>query len=323
MAYADLKNDFVFRRVFGRHAEVLRGLLNDFLERTGERAIASIEYLPPDQAPELPGVKLSIVDVKCREVGGATFVVEMQVLPITGFLNRVVYNACKAYVGTLKRGDTYDALTPVIAVTVCDFELWPDADQRATGGVQVPMLSHWRMTERLSGAPGIPQVEYVFCELPKLRGRKPANAIERWVGLFSAAPLLTASTVSQEPFSVEQRAALELANEATFTDEELEAYRKARDEVQQMVQYGKDAELRGRNEGIAAGIARGRDEGIAAGIAPLVRLFERRIGRALTATEHDALRGRLHSLGAERLGDVVLDLAPDALALWLADTAAR
>jgi hypothetical protein len=34
-------------------------------------------------------VKLSIVDVKRREVGGATFVVEMQVLPITGFLNRV------------------------------------------------------------------------------------------------------------------------------------------------------------------------------------------------------------------------------------------
>ena len=247
----------------------------------------------------------------------------MQVLPITGFLNRVVYNACKAYVGTLKRGDTYDALTPVIAVTVCDFELWPDADQRATGGVQVPMLSHWRMTERLSGAPGIPQVEYVFCELPKLRGRKPANAIERWVGLFTAAPLLTASTVSQEPFTVAQRAALELANEATFTDEELEAYRKARDEVQQMVQYGKDAELRGRNEGIAAGITLGRDEGIAAGLAPLVRLFERRIGRALTATEHDALRGRLRSLGAERLGDVVLDLAPDALEHWLADSAAR
>jgi hypothetical protein len=173
------------------------------------------------------------------------------------------------------------------------------------------MLSHWRMTEKLSGAPGIPQVEYVFCELPKLRGRKPTNAIERWVGLFTAAPLLTASTVSQEPFTVEQRAALELANEATFTDEELEAYRKARDEVQQMVQYGKDAELRGRNEGIAAGLA------------PLVRQFERRIGRALTATEHDALRGRLRSLGAERLGDVVLDLASDALAGWLADPAAR
>jgi predicted transposase/invertase (TIGR01784 family) len=143
MAYADLKNFFVFLRVFGRHPDVLRGLLNDFLGRSGERVIASLEYLPPDQVPELPGVKLSIVDVKCREVGGATFVVEMQVLPITGFLNRVVFNACKAYVGTLKRGETYDKLTPVIAVTVCDFELWPDAERKAQSLPYVPVLSHW------------------------------------------------------------------------------------------------------------------------------------------------------------------------------------
>jgi hypothetical protein len=51
MAYADLMNAVVFRRVFGRHADVLRGLLNDVLARTGERAIASIEYLPPIRRP--------------------------------------------------------------------------------------------------------------------------------------------------------------------------------------------------------------------------------------------------------------------------------
>ena len=129
MAYADLKNDFVFRKVFGHHPEVVRGLLNDLLDRTGPHAIASVEYLPPDQAPDAPGREaVRSLDVKCREVGGDVFVVEMQVLPVTGFLNRVVYNACKAYVGTLKRGDTYDVLTPVIAVTLCDFELWPDAE---------------------------------------------------------------------------------------------------------------------------------------------------------------------------------------------------
>ncbi len=254
MGYADLKNDFVFRRVFGHHAEVLRGLLNDLLDRHGAREIASLEYLPPDQVPELPGVKLSIVDVKCREVGGATFVVEMQVLPVTGFLNRVVYNACKAYVGTLKRGDTYDALTPVVAVTVCDFELWPDAVQRANGAPEVPMVSRWGMTERLSGASGIPQVEYVFCELPKLRGRRPETVIERWVALFSAAPMLDPKTVAGEPFTTAQREALELANEATFSELELDAYRKARDEVHQMVQYGRDSEARGEVRGEAKGL---------------------------------------------------------------------
>jgi hypothetical protein len=32
-----------------------------------------------------------------------TFVVEMQLLHIPGFVHRVVYNACKAYVEQLKR----------------------------------------------------------------------------------------------------------------------------------------------------------------------------------------------------------------------------
>ncbi len=55
-------------------------------------------------------MKLSILDVRCREEGGATFLVEMQVLNVTGFLNRVVYNACKAYVGALQKGSAYGEL---------------------------------------------------------------------------------------------------------------------------------------------------------------------------------------------------------------------
>ena len=133
MAYADLKNDVVFRKVFGQHPRVLVGLLNDLLEREGEHAIVHIDYLPGEQAPLLPGLKLSILDVRCRERGGAVFVVEMQVLPVTGFLNRVVFNACKAYVGTLERGKRYDTLTDVVAVSICDFTLWPD---RAGSGGQ-------------------------------------------------------------------------------------------------------------------------------------------------------------------------------------------
>ncbi len=39
MAFADLKNDFVFRRIFASHPNILRGLLNDLLEREGERVI--------------------------------------------------------------------------------------------------------------------------------------------------------------------------------------------------------------------------------------------------------------------------------------------
>ena len=101
MAFADLKNDFVFRRIFATHPEILRGLLNDLLERTDDRAIEVIEYLPSEQLPLVIGAKLSILDVRCKDRAGTTFVVEMQLIHVPGFINRVVYNACKAYVSQL------------------------------------------------------------------------------------------------------------------------------------------------------------------------------------------------------------------------------
>ena len=78
VAFADLTNDFVFRRIFATHPEILRGLLNDLLDRQGEQAIEGIEYLPSEQLPLAAGAKLSILDVRCRDRAGTTFVVEVQ-----------------------------------------------------------------------------------------------------------------------------------------------------------------------------------------------------------------------------------------------------
>lgn len=55
----------------------------------------------------------------------------------------------------------------------------------------------------------------------------------------------------------------------------------------------------------------------------LTRQFTRRLGRAFTADEQRVFTQRLGSLGAERLGDVVLDLGSAQLAAWLADPVAR
>jgi hypothetical protein len=60
VAFADLKNDFVFRRIFATHPEILRRLLNDLLERAGDRTIDAIEYLPSEQLPLVVGAKMLI-----------------------------------------------------------------------------------------------------------------------------------------------------------------------------------------------------------------------------------------------------------------------
>lgn len=78
-----------------------------------------------------------------------------------------------------------------------------------------------------------------------------------------------------------------------------------------------------RSRPFRAGEARGEARGEVQGLAPLVRLFERKLQRALADGERVRLLERLHTLGPERLGDAALDLDGDALGAWLADDAAR
>ena len=284
MAFADLKNDFVFRRIFATHPDILRSLLNDLLERTGDRIIEAIEYLPSEQLPLVTGAKLSILDVRCRDRAGTTFVVEMQLIHHPGFINRVVYNACKAYAGQLKAGQWYDSLTDVVAISICDFEIWPDGEQEKQGLPAVPMLSRWTMREHKSGNHGLWQVQYVFLELPKLPEREPDTGASQWAWLFVHAPELTAVPAD---LPAPQREALELANQAKFTPQELDAYQKVLDEIRQVHAI---AEARW-TEGLAEGHKSGLAEGLAAGkVASILAVLA---ARSLPVS--DAVRARIEA----------------------------
>lgn len=248
MAFADLRNDFAFRRIFAGHADILRGLLNDLLERQGDQAIDHIQYLPSEQLPLVQGAKLSILDVRCTDRSGTTFVVEMQLIHHPGFVNRVVYNACRAYIGQLKSGQWYDTLADVVAISICDFELWPDAQQDKAKLPRVPMLSRWTLTERGSGHEALLQVQYAFLELPKLPAHPPGA--ERWAWLFVHAPELSDVPPDlPDPY----REALKLANQATFTQAELDVYEKTRDEIQQVLAIANAREAIGFAKGETAG----------------------------------------------------------------------
>jgi len=294
MAFADLKNDFVFRRIFATHPDLLRSLLNDLLERSGDRTIENIEYLPSEQLPLVVGAKLSILDVRCKDRAGTTFVVEMQLIHVPGFINRVVYNACKAYVSQLKATEMYSKLTDVVAISICDFELWPDAKQKEQGLPLVPMLSRWNMTERKSGNDGLLQVQYAFLELPKLPNPRPeAPGADLWAWLFVHAPELkeVPAYLSPGPY----REALELANKATFTQEELDAYEKVIAEIQQVRELAEAKLAEGEAIGLAKGLAKGEAIGLAKG---LLAVLEARgisvIGEARTRIEECKDEATLH-----------------------------
>lgn len=223
--FADPKTDIIFKKIFGQieHKDLLIELLNSLLELDAEHRVVDLEYLSPEQLPPRKDLKLSILDVKCIDARGTRYVVEMQVIEVEGFQKRVVYNACKAYSNQLGVGELYPALDDVIAVTICDFILWPQPSEGA--GFRVPMLSRWRNQEQHGGELGLNEVQYVFLELPKAdAGKRPQTTVEKWAYFFRKAPNLTRvpEELSEAPFAQ----ALEVARTANLSEEEWTEYER-------------------------------------------------------------------------------------------------
>jgi predicted transposase/invertase (TIGR01784 family) len=248
--FADPKTDFAFKRIFGseEHKSVLVAFLNDMLDLDEPHRIVAVELLPPEQRPTVAELKLSIVDVKCTDARGVTYVVEMQVLQVEGFEKRVVYNVAKAYVNQIARGELYPDLNDVVGITICDFELWPDNGER-----KIPMLSRWRMTEQQTGSKELGQIRLVFLELPKYdASRPPQTVVEKWAYFFREADNLTVvpEVLAEHPFID----ALEAARTAAFTAAEWEAYILAGIAIQNERGALAVAEKRGREDGLRQGV---------------------------------------------------------------------
>ena len=243
--FGDPKTDFVFQRIFGSedHKTALIGFLNDILQLDDAHRIKTVTLLPPEQRPKVSELKYSIVDVRCVDAAGTTYVVEMQVLNVEAFEKRVVYNVAKAYTNQLGVGFAYPELDDVVGISICDFELWPRGD-----APHVPMLSRWRMQEQHSGATGLPHIQFVFLELPKYdAGRDPQTLVDKWAYFFrEAGNLLTIPEALQHPPVLD---ALEGARTARFSRQEWDAYIAAGMAIQNERGALALAERQGRLEG--------------------------------------------------------------------------
>jgi predicted transposase/invertase (TIGR01784 family) len=266
--FADPKTDFVFKRIFGTEERkpLLIALLNHLLELEGEHRILDLQHLSLEQHVAVPELKLSIVDVKCTEVSGRRFVVEMQLAKVQGIEKRIVYNASKAYVMQLRSAEEYPTLCDVVGVTICNFKLWPQKEKGSP--FKVPMLSRWRMQEHHSLEVGLPQVQYVFLELPKYAaGDNPQTVVERWAYFFREAKNLSVvpQALEEAPF----REALEVTRAATFTPEDWEIYERTK----MAEQDARGALAVAHEEGVEEGHKSGLEEGELKGSATRFSAF--------------------------------------------------
>ena len=117
MRYYDPRYDVTFKKVFN-NPDLLISFLNALLPLKDDEQVESIEYLSPEMLPEIPDGKFSIVDVCCKDKEGRQFIVEMQMVWSEEFKTRVLFNASKAYVNQLEKGEDYKLLRPVYSLNL-------------------------------------------------------------------------------------------------------------------------------------------------------------------------------------------------------------
>ena len=215
--YLDPKADVTFKKVFGEHKNLVISLLNALLPLDEGKRVESIEYLPPEMVPDNPDKKNSIVDVRCEETGGRKFIVEMQLNWTTAFKERVLFNAAKAYVRQIDRGEKYRLLQPVYSLNLVNKVFEPDTDI---------CYHHYSMVHNLDTKKQIDGLHLVFVELPKFR---PQSFAERkmavlWLKFLTEIDEKT-RTVPQELLdNAEVSEALGIVEESAYSEAEMAAY---------------------------------------------------------------------------------------------------
>jgi len=243
--YLDPKVDLAFKRVFGEHADLLMSFLNALLPLPDDGLIDSLEYLTPEQVPEVPGLfKNSIVDVKCKDSQGRTFIVEMQMLWSASFSQRILFSASQAYVKQLRSGQDYSSLQPVYALALTNQVFDFESEQ---------YYHHYKIVNLQQPQRVLKGLEFVFIEIPKF---KPQSSTDRrmqakWLRFLSEVGDNGAEPAADLKEDQSIQAALKLVEVAAYSEAEIEAYHSHMDRARIESTVITDAKAEGKAEGIA------------------------------------------------------------------------
>lgn len=253
MKYLNPKADLTFKRVFGEHPDLVMSLLNALLPLKEEEEITEIEYLPTELVPDNPLRKYSIVDVRCKDKSGRQFLVEMQMLWSPEFQQRVLFNASKAYVRQLDRGEQYELLQPVYSLNLVNEVFEPELE----GYYHHYSLVHVEHSDKV-----IDGLQLIFVELPKFN---PHTFAEKrmhvlWLRFLTEIGEKTRQVPEELASVPEISKALNVLEESAFTEEQMAGYEKFWDGVSVEKTLYNSGVRKGKAEGIAEGEAKGKVE---------------------------------------------------------------
>ena len=254
--YLDPKNDLTFKPIFGEHPVLLIHFLNAVMPFAPDRQIVEIEYLPAEQVPDNPGKKNSIVDVKCKDNYHRQFIIEMQMDWEEVFMNRIVFNAGKAYVRQLIKKNAYHLLQPVYTLAILN-DTFDDKTER--------FYHHYQIVNRENTEEIIPGLEFVLIELEKFRPEKMTDRklAALWLRFLKEVDESMRTLPAELQENEYIRHAAELCEESAFTPEELAAYEKYWDIIRTDIAVRESIRLKSLKKGEAIGLKKGEVKRIA------------------------------------------------------------
>lgn len=241
MRYLDPKNDITFKKVFGQHPNVLISFLNAVLPLEANNPITDIEYLPIELLPDLPKLKNTIVDIRCKDSQNRQFLVEMQLIWSDSFETRVLFNASKAFSRQMQKGQEFKKLSPVYSLNI--------VNQLFSKQTKV-WNHHYKLTHQSLPEIQMKGLEFVFIELPNFM---PDNTTQKrlqilWMRFLKEIENNT-TMISQDLLDVPEIAeAVEILKESGYSKEELDNYDKFWDIISTHNSYLQDAEDKGKAE---------------------------------------------------------------------------
>ncbi|MCD8386490.1 MAG: Rpn family recombination-promoting nuclease/putative transposase [Bacteroidales bacterium] len=258
MNYLDPRADIVFRKIFGEHKHLCMSLLNSLLPLPSDAPIESIEYQDPDILPDNPNSKNSVVDVRCTDAKGRTFIVEMQMYWVDGFLMRALFNASKVFANQSEPGMLYKELQPVYSLCLLNENMSMTKEYKDEYR-HVFLIKHELHQDLVMDG-----MTFVLVELKKF---KTANKVhkklaELWLSFLT---MMDGNREGIIPAELESNAevgeAVSCLKTMSLTKQEKARY----DSYWDAVSYQRTLLAESMDEGIAIGEERGEKRGIAIG----------------------------------------------------------
>jgi predicted transposase/invertase (TIGR01784 family) len=232
--YLDPKNDLLFKKIFGEHKELLISFLNAFLPLEEGTEVTEIEYLSPEQVPETPLGKNSIVDVRCTDNKGRAFIVEMQSEWSAMFRNRLLVNGSKAVVNQMskktqeEKAKDFSLLQPVYVLAVVDDE-FSDKEKKE-------WYHHLKIMNPKNPDEVIKGLEFILLEVPKCKPETWTLAHKKiavlWMRFLRELEGLSDDEIPNELLADRQiRHAIEICKESSLTEKEKAIYDRYQDNI--------------------------------------------------------------------------------------------